>query len=354
MKQINVGIIGTGWCGGIRANTCAANPLVKDLHICEIRPDRLAEVQELTNAASATLDYHEMLKNDDIDAFFISATPEDIHFPMAKHCLETGKHVFMEKPLSLTLGEADTLVDLAEANGVKFTVGYSQRFNHKFAYLKKCLNDGTIGAPVAGLVSRYITRGLGTKIGQRIKLSPAAMEATHDLDFLLWCLEPAKPVRVYSQSAYGAMKDVTGLEDAQWTMVTLDNGVVITVGACWSAPPGHPNFSGTWVEFSGTKGMLTIDDTHRDVVLNTMENGIRLPMSSMPGEQVEHVFAGPMHNEGVHFLEAVAMDKPVMVTPQQARQVMEVYMAADLSVERNEPVTLPLNSTDMSSIRIAS
>lgn len=352
MKQINVAVIGTGWCGGIRANTCASNPLVKDLHIAEIREDRLAEVQQLTNAVTATTDYQALLKNDDIDAYFISATPEDIHFPMAKDCLSAGKHVFLEKPLSISLAEADELVDIAEKNGVKFTIGYSQRFNPKFAYLKKCLDEGTIGKPVAGLVSRYITRGLGTKIGQRIKLSPAAMEATHDLDFLFWCLEPAKPIRVYSQSAYGAMEDVTGLEDAQWTMVTMDNGVIITVGACWTAPPGHPNYSGTWIEFSGTKGMLTIDDTHRDVILNTMENGIRLPMSSMPGEQVQHVFAGPMHNEGVHFLEAVALDRPVMVTPKQARQVMEVYMAADLSVERNEPVTLPLNSNDMSSIRI--
>jgi scyllo-inositol 2-dehydrogenase (NAD+) len=62
----------------------------------------------------------------------------------------------------------------------------------------------------------------------------------------------------------------------------------------------------------------------------------------------------PMHNEGIHFLEAVALDRPVMVSPEQARQVMEVYMAADLSVERNEPVSLPLNSNDMSSIRIPS
>jgi len=53
-------------------------------------------------------------------------------------------------------------------------------------------------------------------------------------------------------------------------------------------------------------------------------------------------------------LEAVALDRPVMVSPEQARQVMEVYMAADLSVERNEPVSLPLNSNDMSSIRIPS
>tara|TARA_E500000178_G_C16942157_1_gene716981 strand:- start:392 stop:1381 length:990 start_codon:yes stop_codon:yes gene_type:complete len=326
--------------------------LVKDLHIAEIKLDRLEEVKKLTNPVTATTDYHELLKNDNIDAYFISATPEDIHYPMAKDCMEAGKHVFLEKPLSLTLKEADHLVELAEENGVKFTIGYSQRFNPKFAYLKKCLNDGTIGNPVAGLVSRHITRGLGHKIGGRIKLSPAAMEATHDLDFLLWCLEPAKPIRVYSQSAYGVMKDVTGLEDAQWSIVTLDNGVVITIGSGWTMPPGHPNYSGTWIEFTGTEGMLVMDDTHRDVILNTMKNGIRLPMSTMPGEQVEHVFAGPMHDEGVHFLEAVALDRSVMVTPRQARQVMEVYMAADLSVERNEPVNLPLNNNDRSSIRV--
>jgi scyllo-inositol 2-dehydrogenase (NAD+) len=73
-----------------------------------------------------------------------------------------------------------------------------------------------------------------------------------------------------------------------------------------------------------------------------MKDGMRLPMSSMPGEFVNHTYAGPMERETVHFLEAVACDKPVLVTPEQARQVMEVYIAADLSAERGEPVTLPL------------
>ncbi|NQV54290.1 MAG: Gfo/Idh/MocA family oxidoreductase [Rhodospirillales bacterium] len=351
MKQINVGIIGTGWCGGIRANTCAHYPLVDELHIAETNEARLKEVKELTHPVSAVTDYQVLLKNDAIDAVFISATPENLHYPMAKDSLSAGKHVFLEKPISLNLKEADELVDLAREKNLKFSIGYSQRFNPKFAYVKKSLNDGTLGAPVAAVVSRHITRGLGDRITGRIKLSPAAMEATHDLDFVLWCLEPAKPIRVYSQSAYGVMKDKTGVEDAQWIMVTLDNGVVVTVGAGWTMPPGHPNYSGTWIEFTGTEGMLVVDDTHRDVILNTMKKGIRLPMSTMPGEQVEHVFAGPMHNETIHFLDAVANDGPVMVTPEQARQVMEVYIAADISSARNEPVTLPLNSRDISSLK---
>jgi scyllo-inositol 2-dehydrogenase (NAD+) len=49
-----------------------------------------------------------------------------------------------------------------------------------------------------------------------------------------------------------------------------------------------------------------------------------------------------MQAETVHFLEAVALDRPVLVTPEQARQVMEVTLAADLSAERNQPISLPL------------
>ena len=64
--------------------------------------------------------------------------------------------------------------------------------------------------------------------------------------------------------------------------------------------------------------------------------------STMPGERVEHTYAGPMAAETVHFLEAVALDRPVMVTPEHARMVMEVYMAADASAESNQPVALPM------------
>ena len=344
MKQINVGIIGTGWCGGIRAETAAANPLVKDVHVVETRPERLAEIAKKTNAASAGSDYHALLKNDDIDAIFISATPEALHFPMARESLLAGKHVFLEKPIAIELHEADELIAISRRNKVKFSIGYSQRFNAKYAYVKKAIVDGTIGRPVSALVSRHITRGLGKKITGRSKLSPAAMEATHDLDFVLWCLAPAKPIRVYSQANYGALREATGADvpDNQWVVVTLDNGFSFVVGGGWSLPPGYPNFSTTWIEMIGTEGALMVDDSHRDVVLNTMKDGMQLPMSSMPGEFVNHTYAGPMERETTHFLEAVACDRPVLVTGEEARQVMEVYMAADISAERNEPVSLPL------------
>jgi scyllo-inositol 2-dehydrogenase (NAD+) len=344
MRQVGVAVVGTGWCGGIRAETLAGHALVKDLHLAEIREDRLEEMERKTSPTTATTDYRKLLDRKGLDAVYISATPENLHFPMAKEFLQAGKHVFLEKPIAVTLAEADELISLSVKNNLKFTIGYSQRFNPKYAYVRKCVRDGTIGRPVSALVSRHITRGLGKKISGRIKLSPAAMESTHDLDFLLWCLEPAKPVRVYSQLNFGAMRDAGAqhVPDTQWITVTLDSGMSFVVGGGWSLPPGYPNFSTTWIEMVGTEGAILLDDSHRDVVLNTMKSGMQLPMSTMPGEFVEHTYAGAMAGETLHFLEAVALDRPVLVTAEHARMVMEVYIAADLSAETNQPVDLPL------------
>ena len=341
MSPIGVAVVGTGWCGGIRAETLAAHPLVGSLHLAEVREERLAELEKKLRPGSATSDYRELLNRDEIQAVYISATPESTHYPMARDFLAAGKHVFLEKPIALELSEADELIRMSE--NLKFSVGYSQRFNPKYAFVRKSIRDGTIGTPVSALVSRHITRGLGTKITGRSRLSPAAMECTHDLDFLLWCLEPAKPVRVYSQVNYGAMRAAGAhdVPDTQWVTVTLDTGLSFVVGGGWSLPPGYPNFSTTWIEMVGTEGALLVDDSHRDVVLNTMKSGMQLPMSTMPGEFVEHTYAGAMAAETVHFLEAVAYDRPVLVTGGHARMVMEVYIAADLSAERNLPVEIP-------------
>ena len=343
-RTINVGIIGTGWIGEIRAKVCANHPLVESVHIAEIDPAKLARVGEETRATTATTDYHELLRRDDIDAIFVCSTPETTHYPITKDCLLARKHILLEKPMGLALKEADEMMSLAKKAGVKLTIGYTQRFNPKYAYVKQCLVNGTLGRPVTALVSRNVSRSIGNKIGGRIRLSPAVMEATHDIDFILWCLEGLKPVRVYSEAVYRIMQETHGVPDCQWIMVTMEDGIVFTIGAGWALPPGYPHFSTTTIEFVGTEGALLIDDSHRDIILNRMKGGMTFPLSTMPGEQVAHVYQGPMEAETVHFIEAVALDRPVLVTPEQARQVMEVTLAADLSAERHQPVSLPLES----------
>ena len=243
MQQVEVAVIGTGWCGGIRAETLSRSALVDKLHICEIRPDRLAEVKALTSPASATLDYQDIIKNPNISVVYVCTTPEQNHYPITRDCLRAGKHVLLEKPIALQLWEADELITLARRGRLKFTIGYSQRFNPKFAYAKKKIADGTLGKLVSVMVSRHLSRGLGTKIAKRVKLSPVVMESTHDLDFVFWLLHPAKPVRVYSQGAYGYMQPVNGSFDVMWSLVTMDNGVLVAIGGGWNLPPSYPKWT---------------------------------------------------------------------------------------------------------------
>src|SRR6266516_5502153 len=84
MEPIEFAIIGTGWCGGMRAETCAAHPLVKALHIAETRAERRDEVAASTRPRTATADYRELLDQEDIAAVFVCATPETTHFPIAR------------------------------------------------------------------------------------------------------------------------------------------------------------------------------------------------------------------------------------------------------------------------------
>lgn len=339
-KKINVAVIGAGWVGGIRANACASSPLVNELHIAEINLDRGQKIADYSKATSLTTNWKNLINNKSVDAIIIASTPESERFPIVRAALEAKKHVMIEKPIAPTLREADEAIKLIEVNNLKFTIGYTRRFDPKYAFINKSLKSGRLGQPVTCLISRNITREIGNKIKGRSKMSPAAMGGTHSIDFLLWCLQPRLPVKVYSQQAGKLLNKTSETPDHQWIIVTMDDGTTITAGSGWVLPLGQPQYSQSWIEVIGTEGSLTVDDTHREVSVNTTKYGIRYPLSSMPGEQVDHVFAGAMVDETLHFLDAVANDKSVLATAQEARIVMEVTIAADLSAESGEAIYL--------------
>ncbi len=349
MRQVEVAVIGTGWCGGMRAESLAKSALVDKLHICEIRPERLQEMKDLCNPATATDDYQDIVRNPAIEVVYISTTPEPTHYPIARDCLKAGKHVLLEKPIAMELGEADDLIAIANDKGVKFTIGYSQRFNPKIAWAKKAIAEGKLGKIVNVMVSRHLSRSLGSRIAGRVKLSPAAMESTHDLDFVYWLLD-AKPTKVYSQGSYGFMKELNGSYDCMWNTVNMDNGTLVVIGGGWNLPPSYPNYCATWIEITGTEGSLVLDDTSRDNWLNTVEGGTQYPMSTMPGEHVDHMYAGQMGPETLHFLESVLLDRDPLVSAEHARMVMESYLAADVSAEIGEPVDLPMSNSTMAKL----
>ena len=161
---------------------------------------------------------------------------------------------------------------LAKRNNLKFTIGYSQRFNTKIAYAKKKITDGTLGKVVSVLVSRQPVAQPRQEDRQ-----PRAAVAGGDGDRRTTSISCSgcwsRPSRCASiqQGAYGYMKPVNGSHDVMFTTVTMDNGVVVMIGGGWNFPPSYPNYCSTWIEITGTEGALVLDDTQRDNWLNTDE-----------------------------------------------------------------------------------
>ena len=146
MRQINLGIIGTGWCGGIRAVTASRSPLVNELHLAEINPERLEQISAQTNPTRATDDWAELVNNPDIDAIIVSATPEHLHHPMTKAALEAGKHVLCEKPIGLSSSEAQQLVAAARLYPkLKVMEAFMYRHHPQWRKSLQLIAEGGIG-----------------------------------------------------------------------------------------------------------------------------------------------------------------------------------------------------------------
>ena len=311
-----------------------------------MRAERLEEIEPKTRPPTATTDYRKLLASKEIDAVYISATPENHALPDGKDACGGQARVPREADRRRRWTKRTSSSRFRRSKKLKFTIGYSQRFNPKYAYVRKCIRDGThrqagerAGQPAHHAQPRqedqrpHQALAGGDGVDARPRL-PALVPGAGEAGARLFAGELRR------DAGSTAARDVP---DKQWITVTMDSGMSFVVGGGWSLPLGYPNFSTTWIEMIGTEGAVMVDDSHQDVVLNTMKKGMQLPMSTMPGEFVEHTYAGADGaRDGALPRGRGATTAPVLVTPEHARMVMEVYIAADLSAERNEPVNLPL------------
>src|SRR3989338_3348803 len=131
MNTIRTAVIGTGYLGKYHVDKFATLPHSTLIAICDIDSEHTQELSEKYKI-KATDDYHSLIGQ--VDAVSI-ATPTTSHFEIAQFFLKNGVHVFIEKPITTTLQEANTLVALAEKNNLIIQVGHIERFNPAFKYI---------------------------------------------------------------------------------------------------------------------------------------------------------------------------------------------------------------------------
>ncbi|MEZ5920540.1 MAG: Gfo/Idh/MocA family oxidoreductase [Parvularculaceae bacterium] len=121
---LKTGVVGAGIFGGFHAGKLAANPRSTFLGVFDPDTARAAALAERFDAA--VFSSAESLV-DSVDAVII-ASPAPTHFDLARRALESGRHVYVEKPVAMTTREADRLVAMAEASSLKLQVGHQERF----------------------------------------------------------------------------------------------------------------------------------------------------------------------------------------------------------------------------------
>lgn len=142
--MISVGVVGAGYWGpNIVRNFWEIND-TRVLMCCDIRPERLEFIKKRYPSIEVTTNYDDMLKNGRIDAISI-ATHARSHYELAKKALKNGKHLLIEKPITLSSDEALELIDLSEKNNLVIMVGHILEYSGPVETIKGLIESGDLG-----------------------------------------------------------------------------------------------------------------------------------------------------------------------------------------------------------------
>ncbi len=359
-KGIGLAIIGAGRVGLFRGEVAARHPAVEWIGIAEINPDRAKAVAEKVGADFVTSDFRELLRRPEVNAVII-ATDEHLHVDPIMAAVERGVPMLIEKPLATDLAESAKVLQAIEAAEIDAVVGYTQRFRRKWLSAKEKVRVGALGDVTLVTSRAFMNRLVAIDNYKRTDdpstISPMVISGTHALDIVMWYMEEKTPVEVYARSVDKVLGPEYGGIDATAGMIMFSDGSVYHLNISWALPVTWPGaVYSLEVGINGTDGVITIDDTHRDIVM-----AVSAPQSEgyapdrrrlvdflgsyPPGDMALGELRGPMREETDSWLNRVSLGLPTQAaTAAEAHRNLMLTKALDLSAKLKRPVQLPLKS----------
>jgi predicted dehydrogenase len=355
--ELGLAVVGAGRIGTLRARLAAKHPAVGFLAISDRDAARAQALAEQTHADLHTDDNDAIISHPRVTAVVVS-TPEGEHAAPVCAALKLGKPVLVEKPIALTLEDADRMLGVLEDTGGDLRVGYSRRYKECFLRAKEQMRQGRLGRVVGGSARVYNSRAQAFAILARDPHATPVLDVlTYYVDLMCWFLEDNRPVEVVARGQTGIFKAAGyGVPDVTWAIVTFADGAVVNLGVSYALPARYPTLGQSdRVELLGTEGTMIIDDDHLDHLLFS-ERGI--PHAYVPDHRVEMAFLGsntagdwalgdfwgPLGNETRAWLDHLATGAPTVHTsPAQARLDLEVTLAIEMAAASGHTVRLPLS-----------
>src|ERR1700680_3862004 len=361
-KRIGLAIVGTGRVGLFRGDVAARHGAVDWIGIAEKNPDRAREVAAKIGADFVTSDHREMLQRPEVTAAII-ATDEHLHVDPIMSAVERRLPLLIEKPLATKLSESCAVLKAIQQAKVDAVVGYTQRFRRRWLAAKEKVRTGALGDVTLVTSRAFMNRLVAIDNYKRTddpkSISPMVISGTHALDMCMWYLEKKTPVECYARSIDKVLGPLYQGIDATAGMIMMSDGCVYHLNISWALPVTWPGAVYSLdVGIVGTDGVLTIDDTHRDIVLavSAPQSEGYLPDKSRlvdfmgsypPGDIALGELRGPMCEETESWLNLVSLGLPThAATAAEAHNRLMLTKALDLSARLKRPVRLPISAED--------
>ena len=332
---IGLSMVGVGDWGRNLLRNFLSLPDARVLVCCDVNSATREAIGSAQPSLVVTEDIADALEYPAVEAVVI-ATGARLHYDNAKAALLAGKHVFVEKPLAMTVVEAEELVRIAEERRLKLMVGHLMIYHPAVACLKNLMSSGELG-------KIYYCYSQRVNLGKVRKDESALFSfAPHDISVFLHLLEE-EPVWV---SAWGKDYLQPGVEDVVFVNLQFSDGKMAQCHLSWLDP--HKVRRLTIV---GDRKMVVFDDMEGDEKVKIYDKGVDLPSFLGYGEALTVRFGDifspripmtePLRLECQHFLDSIRQDTPPRTDGQDGLRVVRVLEAAQASLRQGgHPVKL--------------
>jgi predicted dehydrogenase len=328
--MVNIAIIGSG---GIASKHVEALMNIEDAKIISTFDVVEEKAQQLADVCGAKAYTDLDAAIDKSDLVYI-LTPPSFHKDIAVHVMKSGRHVMIEKPISISIEDADAMVEASIQYNKKAMVGFNMRFRPGYIKLKEMYDSGQLGS-VLNLWSQRM--GMNSpRNNWRTNpemLSGFTVESlSHDIDMFQW-ITGAKVTSVYG-SVQNSRADLPGYDDNSLVILNFDNGTSASIQASWSS---YLEFNSRGI--TGTEGTAMISghgtwnfDTYK-YRTKSMEN--ELAESFEDTLSIQSYF-----EENKHFIDCVMHDKTPEMTVGYGLEILKVSRAILDSSSNNKVIKL--------------
>lgn len=326
--EIVIGVIGYGYWGPNLCRNFLEIEGVRLKRICDSSGENLKKAGERCPGVDLTTSVEEILSDDEIQGVVIAA-PAVTHYALSRDAMLAGKHVFVEKPMSLEVRQGRELVDMADESGLVLMVGHLLVHHPAVAYIKGFLESDGVGR-IFYIYSQRLNLG-------RLRHDENCLWslAPHDISVMLYLLESVPE----SVVARGASYVQDGLEDIVFCTLYFPEGRIGNVHVSWLDPHKVRRFT-----IVGSEKMLVFDDMSPDEKVKVYDKRVYGQKGMMGyGEELylhigdESVVAiemeEPLKFECRHFRDCLMEGSRPISDGQQGLAVLKVLNAATRSLE---------------------